>query len=122
MTIEQLVAAGFSRNGEWSRSADTVSCEGPIPKTPGLYLFAIETQVRYVGSAMGTLYSRMKNYARRMQNQNPNPNRPIRLVHVELAKALNSGQRIAVYTRQIGRDEKTDWNGLPVSVILALQP
>jgi hypothetical protein len=54
-TTAQLVAGGFVRAGAWHRDDTSGSIrfvgDQPLPHEPGVYAYAVEGIVHYVGSA-----------------------------------------------------------------------
>ncbi len=114
---EMKSVGGFFQVAEWRRSTDgIISCEGDVPSKPGLYLFAVEQHVRYVGSALERLDKWMQSYQRRQRD-----NRSNRPVHAGLAEAINKGERVEIYVRPIPENARNVWQGLPVSVILGVE-
>lgn len=66
ITLEQLKDLGFAHCDEW-RLDDAAQpvWDGNAPDRPGLYLFAVGSDVRYVGAAVRGLRRRLQSYQRR---------------------------------------------------------
>ncbi len=116
MTVEELLVCGFVKVARWQRDdiGDAVY-EGNVPSEPGIYLLAVKNRIHYVGSSLRNMRERMDNYQRKQRNRVLS-----RPVHVELAKAVDCGEEVAIYVRPIPRNKRIMWSGLPVNVILGI--
>ena len=111
-----LLAAGFKPIAIWRRT-DTgkVQCEGEIPTSTGIYVFAVADVVRYIGAAKN-LRDRILSYKRRQDN--PKPGR--RPIHEKLTKSLERGGEVEVYVLEKDLSAQVTWKGLPVDPILGV--
>jgi hypothetical protein len=115
--LNELIAAKFERTGVWRRNEQGLSlCEGPIPKSPGVYLFIVGGVIRYIGSAQRSLHSRMKSYERRQRD-----GKSIRPVHVALGKAIDGCVPVEVHTLVIDEPLRDGLEGLPIDYAVGLE-
>ena len=97
---------------------------------PGVYLFALEGQVVYVGAAKMSVLRRLDDYIGRFSD--PPSGRRDRPVHLALRKCRNESRAVATYclglgTRSVVSDGSDDvvlwhatWNQLPVRLVAGL--
>lgn len=107
LTIETLVNAGFSLASAWTVNADGyLSLSAEMPKDVGVYAFALNGVVLYVGVATGGLKGRLYGYARpgRGQQTNLRLNDTIKL-------ELKTHPQVDVLIATPG---DLEWNGLPI--------
>jgi hypothetical protein len=117
MTLDDLNAAGFQHKGYWccDEAGDAI-CRGGIPNVPGLYLFTVDSEIRYVGAALESLLKRMGSYQRRQRDgQSKRP------VHVELRKTIRRDETVRIYVRETDVAAVIKWGDLPVSIILGAE-
>ncbi len=93
-----------------------VTCTGQVPTGPGLYVFVGNGKVLYVGAAQNSLQKRMRSYVRRQRNKSSN-----RPVHVALAKAMETGLQVEVYTLEIAQVMELGPYGLPVNYLVGME-
>src|SRR5438445_358348 len=111
---EQLLKAGFRLLGEWMLDGQGAIKLGAIaPADPGVYAFAIEEMVVYVGLANSGLKTRFDQYRRGHKGQ-----RTSSRVKGLIINALAGGQQIKVLIAMPGTSV---WNGLPVNTAAGLQ-
>jgi hypothetical protein len=102
-----LTGGGFVHAGRWVlRDAGELTLEQPIIADAGVYAFAIDGTVLYVGVATRSLARRMRSYAK------PGPpqltsRRLNDLIQVE----IKAGRCLDIYT---ATPQDLEWNGLPV--------
>jgi|GEM_PF-4921826 len=117
MKLSELEAVGLTRVGTLTRGADGKAVmAGTVPAEPGLYLFVVGEDVRFVGSTAGGLAKKM-GYYRRMHNEAAAAGPVI----AQLKRTLINGDSVSIYTRAIGPAERLDWQGLPVSVLRGIE-
>ena len=114
--LDQLRKAGFGANGEWKRRDGRVFCDGQVPDLPGVYLFVIGTDIRYVGSALKSLARRMRSYERRQATDSSD-----RAVHAGLKAAIDGKHPVHVLTLSGVPVLTTCADGLPCNYLLGLE-
>ena len=111
--VENLRAAGFRKIGDWVTSANKITLDGEVPEEPGVYAFAIGSEVRYVGVASRSLKQRLNFYRNAGKSQVTN----IRIRQLILDE-LGARQEVEVLAAVPGSSE---WNGLPVDMATGLE-
>jgi hypothetical protein len=112
--IERLIDAGFHLLGECSlSSADTFVYSVKAPTEPGVYVFAIDGLVKYVGLTRWALRTRLGHYVYGHKAQRTSA----RVKELILA-ALRSEQHVQVL---IATPAEMEWNGLPVDGAAGLE-
>jgi hypothetical protein len=107
LTVERLVTAGFEELGGWALGEHSQVVPGSrLPDHGGVYAFAIDGVVQYVGLASKSVRSRLGFYRRPGATQATN----IRLNGIIIA-ALGRGADVRVL---VACPPDTRWNGLPV--------
>jgi hypothetical protein len=105
-TDKRLIAGGFEVSGQWElKTASRARFIGKAPKQPGVYAYAVNGKVCYVGSAQCGIATRMRQY------EIAKSGRQGFRVRGLITKALKAGSKVAVLTivpRPMRR------NGLPV--------
>ena len=62
-TTKRLIAGGFNLSARWKLDAAwRARLIGEVPKQPGVYAFAVNGKVHYVGSAQRGLAKRLRRY------------------------------------------------------------
>jgi hypothetical protein len=110
--MNRLIAGGFALTGRWELNAPFVRLIGKPPVQPGVYAYAVDGIVHYVGSAQGGLAKRLRQYEYRMRLRATTR-------RGQITEALKSGLEVAVLT--IVFPEPLRWNGLPVDLIAGLE-
>jgi hypothetical protein len=107
LTVEILTGGGFTHAGRWVLTdAGEIALERPITTAHGVYAFAIDETVRYVGVATRGLARRMRAYAK------PGPRQLTSHRLNGLIKAeIVAGRCLDIYVATPG---DLAWNGLPV--------
>ncbi len=115
MMAERLTASGFSLSARWKLQANSrVRLIGEPPKQPGVYAFAVDGEVCYVGKTQ-------KGIANRLRNYEIVKNKKRQGFHIKtlVGKALKSGSEVTVLT--IVSLKPIPWRGLPVDLIAGLE-
>lgn len=114
LTTETLVNAGFTHSATWSKS-DTGSLvvEPRLPSAAGVYAFAKQSRILYVGVATMGLAKRIYFYGKPGVSQKTSLR-----INAAIIEEINGGGAIEVYTA-IPPD--FEWNGLPVSGVAGLE-
>lgn len=115
MMAERLTASGFSLSARWELQANSrVQLIGEPPKQPGVYAFAVDGEVCYVGKTQNGIAKRLRNYeiVKKKKRQG---------FHIKtlIRKALKSGSEVTVLT--IVNLKPIRWRGLPVDLIPGLE-
>jgi hypothetical protein len=113
LTVDVLVAAGFTLLGTWTAGDDGIELEVPAPKRPGVYAFAINGTVQYVGVTQGTFHQRMYQYRRGDPGQTTNAR-----INPVIAAELAAGRIVEIY---LAMPDPAIWNGLPVNMAAGLE-
>ncbi len=113
LTAEMLVQAGFTRLGNWIANDNGIELEIPAPKEPGVYAFAIDGVVQYIGVTQGTFRQRMYQYRRGDPGQKTNAR-----INPLIAAELAAGRIVDVY---LAMPDPMTWNGLPINSAAGLE-
>jgi hypothetical protein len=113
LRVEVLVAAGFTRLGCWKAADGGIVLETAAPKHPGVYAFAVNGVVQYVGVTSGTFHQRMYQYKRGDAGQKTNAR-----INPIIAAELASERSVEIY---LATPEPSNWNDLPVSTAAGLE-
>ncbi len=115
MMAERLTASGFSLSARWKLQANSrVRLIGEPPKQPGIYAFAVDGEVCYVGSTQGGIAKRLRPYEITKDKK-----RLAFRIKTLIRKALKSGSEVTVLT--IINLKPIQWRGLPVDLIAGLE-
>ena len=113
-TAKRLIAAGFDLSGQWKLdTASRARFVGEAPQQPGVYVFAVNEKVHYVGSAQTGLAKRLRQY----DQTNKRTGFRFRLISL-ITEKLKGGSKVEVLTivpRPMRR------KGLPVDPIAGLE-
>ncbi len=105
--VERLIEAGFSRLGQWALvSEDAFKLDCIVPADPGVYVFVVDSVIRYIGLTQRGLRGRMGHYVRGHSRQ-----RTSARVKGLILAAFGAGSRVEIL---IATPEATEWRGLPV--------
>jgi hypothetical protein len=107
LTVDTLLAGGFLRAGGWAMDGARLRCPDCVPQTGGVYAFALEEEVFYVGLASNSLAKRLYFYGNPGSGQRTN----IRLNAI-LVERLAAGCAVEVY---YACPPQLEWNGFPVA-------
>ena len=112
-TAKRLIAGGFDLSGQWKLdTASRARFVGEAPQQPGVYAFAVNGKVNYVGSAQRGIAKRLRHY------ENTQIRRTAFRIRGLITKKLKGGSKVAVLTivpRPMRR------KGLPVDPIAGLE-
>lgn len=104
---DQLVESGFSFSGSWELDAESrLRVSRPVSHLSGVYAFAMDGRVCYVGLATKSLARRLYLYSRPGNSQRTNQR-----LNGLLREALAAGKRVSIFT---AHPPELSWNGLPV--------
>lgn len=104
--VERLLSAGFERLGNCSLLADSFEYSAKAPNKPGVYAFAVDGLVAYIGLTRGTLRTRLGHYVYGHARQKTSHR-----VKGLILEALGQGKMVSAC---IALPPQFDWNGLPV--------
>jgi hypothetical protein len=109
-----LISAGFSLLGEWKKLSEAeFELDARAPREPGVYAFALDDVIVYVGITQTGLRTRLDHYKRGHVRQKTSA-RVKRLI----ARELNEGKSVKVLTAV---PPASEWNGLPVNTAAGLE-
>ncbi|MHA1600475.1 MAG: GIY-YIG nuclease family protein [Alphaproteobacteria bacterium] len=112
---ERLIASGFALSARWKLQAKSrVQLIGEPPKQPGVYAFAVDGEVCYVGSARLGIAKRLRPY-----EITKDKTRPAFRIRTLIRKALKSGSEVTVLT--IVNLKPIQQRGLPVDLIAGIE-
>ncbi len=115
MVAERLTASGFSLSARWKLQANSrVQLIGEPPKQPGVYAFAVDGEVCYVGKTQKGIAKRLRPY-----EISKDKTRLAFRIRALIRKALKSGSEVTVLT--IVSLKPIRWRGLPVNLIAGLE-
>jgi hypothetical protein len=107
LAVQELERGGFEFSGRWVLGADnSLMSDRSLPKAVGVYAFAREGVVLYVGVATMGLSKRLYFYGKPGSTQ-----RTSQRIHAELREALKVVPYIDIYT---ACPPDLEWNGLPI--------
>lgn len=104
--VERLLAAGFERLGDCVLLADSFEYSAKAPNKPGVYAFAVDGFVVYIGLTRGTLRTRLGHYVYGHERQKTSHR-----VKGLILEALGEGKAVSAC---IALPPQFEWNGLPV--------
>jgi hypothetical protein len=114
LTSEYLLAHGFRREGAWSLAGyGVLMMDRTLDRGPGVYAFALDGVVLYVGVATRCIANRLGFYRRPATSQRTN----VRL-NALLLETLAKAEAIDVL---VARPEPGSWNGLPINTCAGLE-
>jgi hypothetical protein len=106
LTTKRLLAAGFAKAGHWCVDENGALEIMDLPANSGVYAFAIDGDVQYVGVAANSLAKRLRFYARPGITQRTS----LRL-NKTISELCREGHRVDVL---IAFPANFDWRGLTV--------
>jgi hypothetical protein len=113
LTTERLVKGGFKRLSRWRISGEKLDLESPLPRQPGVYAFAIDGVVQYVGVATTTLAKRCGFYIK------PGPSQTTsQRLNLVLRDKLDQSHNIEIYGISV---TNCAWNGWIIDGNLGLE-
>ncbi len=115
MKAEHLTASGFSLSARWELQENSrVQLIDEPPKQPGVYAFAVDGEVCWVGKTQTGIAKRLRDY----ENVKGKTRQGFRIKTL-ISKALKSGSEVTVLT--IVSLKPIRWRGLPVDLIAGLE-
>jgi hypothetical protein len=109
-----LIAAGFRKLGEFKKLSDAeFDLDAHAPIEPGVYAFALNNLIVYVGLTQTGLKTRLDHYRRGHERQRTS-SRVKKLILGE----LGDGKKIQVF---VATPKELEWNGLPVNTAAGLE-
>jgi hypothetical protein len=114
--VADLTRAGFVRVGEWrlTESGDGLVLDGRAERIAGVYVYTVDGEVRYVGSAQRGLNRRFQRY---ITSKTMRTSARIRGKIIECLKK-DSPCLVEVFTLS---PPAFDWGGLPVDLVAGLE-
>lgn len=111
---EVLLRAGFQLIGEWRSHSETgIALDAAPPTVPGVYAFALDDVVAYVGLTNNSLKTRLDQYRRGHEGQRTNAR-----LKALITQALLDGRKVKIL---IAAPEPLEWGGLPVNAAAGLE-
>lgn len=112
--VTDLVKAGFARVGTWQLSAAGVgiALDGKAEDLAGVYVYVVDGEVRYVGSAQRGLHGRFQRYIKTKTM------RTSARIRGRIIECLTKSSVVEVYTLS---PPALDWLGLPVDLVTGLE-
>jgi hypothetical protein len=109
-----LVAAGFRKLGEFKKLSEAeFRLDANAPQDPGVYAFALDEVIVYVGLTQTGLKTRLDHYRRGHHRQ-----RTSARVKKLILSELTEGKKIQVF---VAIPNGMEWNGLPVNTAAGLE-
>jgi hypothetical protein len=113
LTTDRLISGGFKKLSCWKISGAKLALDTPLPKLPGVYAFAIDGVVQYVGVATTTLAKRCGFYIK------PGPSQTTsQRLNTVLLDRLNQSHDVEVYGISV---TNCAWNGWAIDGNLGLE-
>ena len=114
ISSEFLVSAGFHLLGEWKKLSEAeFELDARAPKEPGVYAFALDDIIVYIGLTQTGLKTRLDHYKRGHKRHKTSAR-----VKQLIAGELNAGKSVKVL---IAIPHNSEWNGLPVNTAAGLE-
>jgi hypothetical protein len=114
ISTEQLITTGFRLAGRWeSRDGLTMIRSFEVGKAPGVYAYAVDGVVMYVGSAQRGLQRRMRHYEISLTMRTAAP------IRATILECLGDGRSVEVYL--LPDPPTISWNTLPVNLIAGIE-
>lgn len=114
LTVAEIVSAGFELSANWGLTeAGRLVIAPRLPAAPGVYAFAKNGTVLYVGVATMGLAKRIYFYGKPGVTQ-----RTSLRINATIVGELGAGAGIEIYT---ALPPDLEWNGLPVSGVTGLE-
>lgn len=114
VSIRHLLDAGFRWAGRWESPDGASIARGfDVDRKPGVYVYAVNGMVMYVGSAQNGLHNRFRNY------ETSKTKRTAMRIRREILASLALGNAVDVYL--LPAPLALRWNGLPVDLIAGIE-
>lgn len=107
LTVERLLQSGFKEVGCWAVAERRINPPPDLPAERGVYAFAIDAQVMYIGLASRSIRQRLGFYARPGASQRTN----VRLNAV-IRDRISTGATIRIL---VAHPDDGEWNGFRLS-------
>jgi hypothetical protein len=112
--VNVLIEAGFIKLGEWMADEQgKIALSVPAPRDAGVYAFATDSVVRYVGLTRVGFDKRMQNYRAGHVRQ-----RTSHRINAIILEHIGAGTMVEIY---LATPPATMWNGLPVNTAAGLE-
>ncbi|CAK7262075.1 MULTISPECIES: GIY-YIG nuclease family protein [unclassified Shinella] len=114
VSIAHLMAAGFRPAGRWETPDGASLARGfDVDRKPGVYVYAVNGVIAYVGSAQRGLHRRLRHYeiSKKMKTA--------MRIRSEILASLARGDAVDVYL--LPAPPAMFWNGLPVDAIAGIE-
>lgn len=108
-----LVEGGFERSGRWIVEDDSLKVDGTLPDQSGVYAFAVDDQVMYIGMTIRSIRKRLYFYGRPGPSQKTNQR-----INPIIRAEIKAGRKVDILTATPG---KTEWKGLLVDMVPGLE-
>jgi excinuclease UvrABC nuclease subunit len=100
--------------GEWTQKSESAfKLNATAPPEPGIYAFALDDIIVYIGLTNNSLRNRFEQYRRGHEGQRTNAR-----VNKLIAKALSQGHKVKAL---MATPEPLEWHGLPVNTAAGLE-
>jgi hypothetical protein len=112
--VADLTQAGFVRVGKWrlTESGDGLVLDGRAERIAGVYVYTVDGEVRYVGSAQRGLHRRLQRYITSKMM------RTSARIRGKIIECLKKECLVEVFTLS---PPAFDWGGLPVDLVAGLE-
>jgi hypothetical protein len=111
---EVLTSAGFQLLGEWTVDpASAIKLDAKAPTAPGIYAFAVDDIIVYVGLTLSGLRTRLDQYRRGHERQKTSAR-----INACITRTLRDGKRVQVL---VATPEPMEWQDLPVNTAAGLE-
>lgn len=112
--IQRLIDAGFELLGDCSLSGDDAfGYSARAPAEAGVYAFAVDGWIKYVGLTRGALRTRLGHYVRGHKGQKTSAH-----IKGRILETLRAGMPVQVL---VATPPAFEWNGLPVDGAAGLE-
>lgn len=114
LSVDRLIRGGFAFAGQWTLTAEgSIGLDRTVPNAAGVYAFAMDGFVTYVGVATMGISKRLRFYAKPGRTQ-----RTSQRLHHQIRSELVTRPSIDIY---IAMPSNLEWNGLPVNCSAGLE-
>lgn len=110
--VDRLLRSGFQRVAAWQMEGDGIVIADALRRAPAVYVFVVDGEIQYVGSASVHLPKRMRNYAV------PGKLRTAARLNGLIRGELRLGRRVEILA---AFPEPGVWQDLPVDLVLGLE-
>lgn len=110
--IDRLLRSGFQRVAAWQLDGDGIVIAETLQRAPAVYVFVVDGEIQYIGSASVHLPKRMRNY------RVPGKLRTAGRLNGLIRDELRFGRRVEILA---AFPEPGVWRDLPVDLVLGLE-